>query len=237
MSGYYRRQGLFSVPGPNPVTKTVLIIAGVSFLFGLLLPSLRLINLNELLLLVSGELMLRPWTLATYPLVNGDFFTLLFAGLWLWFIGGSLEYSWGSRRFAWLLLTITIVTGLAMGVMPLLGLASPIPISGLWLPLTGLTWAWSLLNSRQEVLLYGIIPIQARWLAWIEAGIIFFTYLQYNLFYGLAALAGIPVVYLWQGRGPLTGLQHWFRKRSFAIKAWQDERRQKARRKKLRVLH
>ena len=202
MSGYYRRNWFFTVQGPNPVTKTVLSMAGVSFLLGLILPSLRQINLNELLLLVSGEFTLRPWSLLTYPLVNGDFFSLLFAGLWLWFIGGSLEYSWGSRRFAWLLLTITIVTGLAMGLIPLLQLASPIPIFGLWVPLTGLTWAWSLLNPRQEVLFWGIIPIQARWLAWIEAGIIGFTYLQFNLFYGLTALAGIPVVYLWQGRGP-----------------------------------
>lgn len=216
------------------MTKIIALLAGVVFILSKILPLFNLGGYLDFLILRPADFLRLPWTLVTYPLVSPDFLTVLFAALWLWFIGGSLERSWGSTTYGIFLFLVTLVTGLAMVVASIF---TPFEISvhGLWLPLVGLTWAWGAINPDREVLFWGIIPIKAQWLAWIDAAITFFAYLAPHFLYGIASVSGIAVVYLFTGRGPLAkGYRYWAWRRGFSAK--NDSQRKKTDRSRFRVI-
>ena len=184
-----------------PVTKgSIMLMVAVTFLS--LILGVFGVSLSQWLRLNPGMVWARPWTLLTFPLVN-DIVSTVFAALWLWFIGSSLERTWGSKRYRRFLLLAILITGLAFtGVKLLTG--KSLATFGMWLPLTGITWAWSELFPDRELLFWGIMPIKARWLAWIHAALIFASYAHYDLLYALAAVSSIVLVY-WKepaaGRG------------------------------------
>ncbi|HYH01794.1 MAG TPA: rhomboid family intramembrane serine protease [Bacillota bacterium] len=204
MNEYLIRLKRFIYREFDPVTKSLVLVTGLVYILSLLFSGLMILNLNELFILNPVNVFLQPWTIVTYPLANPDIFSLIFGLLWLWFIGGSLERSLGSKTYGWFLALVTLLTGLAMAFTGYL-FALAVPIGGLWLPLVGLTWAWANLNPYQELLFWGLIPVKAQWLAWIQALLTFLTYLQlsHNLIFSLAAMSGIAVAYFFRGRNPL----------------------------------
>src|SRR5207248_4936454 len=111
------------------------------------------------------------WTPLTYTFLNPDPISLLFALLGLWLLGASLEQMWGTRRF----ITFYMVTG-ATGalVTGLIGfLLGPVwlnPYFGNWSSLEGLIAAFAVLMPTARIFLY-FIPVQARWMLPISAGI------------------------------------------------------------------
>ncbi len=207
-----------------PVTKGLIVLTGgVFLLFHLLL--LIKINLYNLLQLSTARFYLRPWTLLTYPLVNYNLLTLVFAMLWFWYIGGSLERSWGKQTYGFFLFLSTLATGLAFVLVSLLFRNKAMVIAGLWIPLTGITWAWAKLYPDREMLFWGLFPIKAEWLAWVQAGLTFYQYLVgYNILYALASISSIGVVYLFTGQGPFSrGFRYWAWERGFSFKGWRDK--------------
>jgi membrane associated rhomboid family serine protease len=50
--------------------------------------------------------------LVTFPFVSDSFFSVLFNGLCLWFIGSDLETTWGSRFYQRFLLAMVLFTGI-----------------------------------------------------------------------------------------------------------------------------
>lgn len=229
LSRFYR----FINEGAIPFTKSILVLSGLSFVLTLILNSIRVIDLTNFFALVPVKLPLFFWTFLTYPLVNPDYLSLIFSGLWFWFIGGSLERTWGTRIFISFFLLVTLVTG---GAMALAAIITKIPyfsIIGLWLPLVGITWAWAKVYPEREVMFWGIFPIKAIWLAWIDAGFTFFNYLKINdkinIFMALAAVSGIILVYLFGDTGRLG--------RGIRYRGWRrEERYPKNRRSRLRII-
>ena len=210
----------------TPVTKGFIGVALLSFIAIFISSSLRIFPLGFFLELRTDRILLAPWTSITYPLAN-DLLSVVFASIWLWFTGGELERTWGSWRYGVFLTLIILATGFVMSsVSAVAGVYTT--VSGLWLPLVGLTWAWAELNPFREVLLWGIVPVKSRWLAWIHAGLNLITYSGVNLFLGLASVSSIIIVYLFLPKGP-------FGKRK---KAFSNSRQQikKERRNRLRVI-
>jgi membrane associated rhomboid family serine protease len=206
MNDYLARFKRFICRDFDPVTKSLMVGAGVVYILGQLTSGAGLADLNLLLALRPAAVLTLPWTVFTYPLVNPDLLTLIFAFLWLWFIGGSLERTWGSRRYGWFIGLTVGVTGVAFAAIGLL-FHIGLPVYGLWLPAVGITWAWANLNPYQELLLWGLLPIKARWLAWLEVGLTFLTYFKgsQNFFFGLAAVSGVLVAHFYRGRNPFGG--------------------------------
>jgi hypothetical protein len=70
-----------------------------------------------------------------------------------------------------------------------------------WLPLAALIVAWCMLNPNEEIRIWGIIPILAKWLALGEVLIIFFIYSNFggrmNLLLGMCALIGCAASFAW----------------------------------------
>lgn len=186
-----------------PVTKGLILIEAAVFLsalvFGHVFP-------YDLLVLYPANVLRRPWMLVTYPLVNGtDLLSLAFGALWLWLIGGSLERRWRSRKYGLFLILAAAATGGAMTLAAWIFSLEPVAIYGIWLLLTGPTWAWAESDPWREILFMGILPVKARWLAWIQAGLTFIAYAGINLVLGLASLSGIAVAYFFLAGGPFRG--------------------------------
>lgn len=195
----------FLYKGFIPVTKGTIVFAVVIFLLTYALPFL---SLPSLLGLSAAKLLLHPWSLITYPLVNPDPFSLLFASIWLWFAGGSLERTWGGPKYFRFLLYVSALTGILMTMAVWLS-APPILITGLWLPLTGITWAWAGIYPDRELLFMGLIPVKARWMGWFILLYTFIVFSRFHLLMGLASAGGISIFYLFRnssrgrwGRGP-----------------------------------
>jgi membrane associated rhomboid family serine protease len=219
-----------------PVTKSIMVMAGVIFLlyYGLQLFNIRL--LDGFLTLNPASIFDFPWTLVSYPLFNPDPFALLFGLLWLWFVGGNLEQIWNSWSYFIFILLVTIVTGTMMSLVAWFFLGGMFSISGLWLPLVAVTWAWARVYPEREMLFWGIIPLRAEWLAWINAAFIFFQYALSNWLLGFASISGILIVYLFRGKMLRQGLRYWAWSRGFSLRGWLDKRRRQVRKNKFKVI-
>lgn len=140
----------------------------------------------------------QPWRIWTHPLVPGGILGLLFNGLILWWGGGSLERSWGSRTFAIFLGALCLVAALAVtGMAVLFNIETAAPV-GIF---AGALVAWCALNPDETIYLYGIIPLKARFLAVGTCLILFFSYGNGNPLVGLMALSAPGFAVLWVLQG------------------------------------
>jgi membrane associated rhomboid family serine protease len=146
-----------------------------------------------------------PWGVATWPLVeNGHPLFVLFALMWLFSMGGSLERSWGTRTFVAFFAATNALTAISLWVGGLL-FHQRVVLDGLWLGLAPLTIAWCLINRRETVMFNLFIPIPAMWLAWLTVAIVWWS--MGPPLFSLFALAGCAAAwwYVTQGRFPSSG--------------------------------
>ncbi len=106
-----------------------------------------------------SEALVRPWTAVTYMFLHAGFGHILFNMLSLFFFGPRLEGELGEKRFLWLY----FVSGLSGAAISFL-FSSNTPIIGasaaVYGVLIGFTWFW----PRSQIFLWGILPVEARWL-------------------------------------------------------------------------
>ena len=174
----------------SPFTLGLIVAAAAIFL----LDFLRL-PLAHWLTFTGPFDLIQPWRLFTYSIVSTDIIGLLFFGLMLWGVGGSLERSWGTPFYALFWGAMSAITALAMSLGGVL-LKAPIPV-GYWLPLSALVFAWCVLNQNEEIRLYGVIPVLGKWLAVGEVLIIFFVHARIHPLLGVFALSGCGAAFLW----------------------------------------
>lgn len=143
--------------------------------------------------LFSGRLISPPWTPLAYPLLTPSPIAMLFGGLWLWWVGGSLERSWGSTRFATFFVVATLVSAGCLWGGALILHAPLAGLGDIWPVLAVLTVAWASINPYEPVVFYFVIRMQARWMALITVGLVYFLDIGggplVGLFYLLAPLA------------------------------------------------
>jgi len=168
------------------------------------------------------------WQPFTYTFLDRDPVGLLFALLGLWLLGASLEQRWGTRRFV----TFYFATA-ALGAVAtsLVGLVARETVwvsryAGNWPALEGLIAAFAVLMPNAQIFLY-FVPVQARWMLPISAGITVLFMLMTSWVPYLPQLFGLGAGVLFAGGvGP----------RNFMLrfKVWWIDRR--LRRSKLRVV-
>ena len=145
----------------------------------------------------------RPWSLLTWPLVaESSIINLLFSSMWAFTMGGSLERSWGGRRYAAFFFVCAALTAMTLWAGMRL-LAAPIFASGLWLALAAPTVAWCLINRRETILLSFVLPVPAPVLAWLTVGLTFFFISSQggHPLLGLFAVSGCAAAYLYVRNG------------------------------------
>ncbi len=110
------------------------------------------------------------WRLLTFIIVPGGGSTFMFAisMYFYWFIGSNLEREWGSGKF-------TIYYGLGVVLSIIVGLFTGYATI-YYLNLT-LFLAFATLYPNLQFLVFFIIPVKAKWLAWIDAALLALSFL------------------------------------------------------------
>lgn len=127
----------------------------------------------------------RVWTLVTGSLQAGSLISALFASIWLYFVGGSLERSFGTRTFLGLCAGLSAIIGLGL-ILGYYALHEPRPLM-LFALVDALTVIWGLLNRRVVIYLWCVLPISGILLACLSP---IFTLVYYGPQIGLFALTG-----------------------------------------------
>lgn len=157
--------------GGIPVTTGLLLVNAATFLLAFMLPSAAQLFWHWLSF-QTPFVILKPWTLLTYPLVYLDtsaqgFFNFLFGGFTLWSLGGSLERSWGSQKYGLFFFVMGLISALCLLVGSLL-LGQPDGLFGFFLPLACCIVAFCMIQPEQEVQLV-FFPLRAKYFAVVVA--------------------------------------------------------------------
>jgi len=122
-------------------------------------------GLGDPFVLVPALLLQRPWTIITYMFLHGGLGHIFFNMLALFFFGPRLEARLGSRRFLVLYLVSGIAGGLLSFTHPMIGV---IGASG---AVYGVMLGYAHYWPRDEVLIWGVLPVQVRWMVIALTGI------------------------------------------------------------------
>lgn len=113
------------------------------------------------MVLVPALIFVRPWTAVTYMFLHASFGHILFNMIALYFFGPQVEQRLGGRHFLWLY----FVSGVAGA---LLSLRTPnSPIVGASGAVYGVMLAFAIYWPRVRIYIWGVLPIEARWLVGI----------------------------------------------------------------------
>ncbi len=151
------------------VLRLVIANVGVYFL------QTMLPGIEQLLQLQAVGLVYRPWTLVTYMFLHANLSHIFWNMLGLYFFGPILEARLGGPRFLRLFLISGAVGGLCWLIftaLPLGGIGALIGASG---GVFGVQLGFAYFWPRQPIYIWGIVPIEARWLVVIMTAISLFS--------------------------------------------------------------
>jgi membrane associated rhomboid family serine protease len=129
------------------------------------------------LLAYRGEPLRAWWTPVTYMFVHAGLWHLALNMYTLWIFGPRVEHTWGTKRFVWFYLWCGLGGVLAHALFGS-STASLVGASGaIFGVMLAFAWQW----PREEIFLFGVLPMRVSVLVAILAGI--------NLLQGVAAAA------------------------------------------------
>jgi membrane associated rhomboid family serine protease len=108
---------------------------------------------------VPVEAVTRPWTIVTYMFLHGGLGHIFFNMLALLFFGQRVELRLGARNF----LTLYAVSGIT-GALLSIPFAPRTAIVGASGAVFGVLLAFARYWPRDQVLIWGVFPVEARWL-------------------------------------------------------------------------
>lgn len=114
------------------------------------------------------------WRLVTFVFVSGysRIGDLLWLGLFLYFyyfIGSTLEREWGSAKFTLYYLSGMVLTLIAAIVVSIVSGGGSYYVYGTNYINLSMFFAFAMLFPDAQVLLFFIIPVKMKWLAWFDA--------------------------------------------------------------------
>jgi membrane associated rhomboid family serine protease len=101
----------------------------------------------------------QPWTFITYMFLHGGLGHIFFNMLSLFFFGPRLEERLGSRSFLWLY----FLSGITGGLLSLF-FTPNVAIIGASGAVFGVMLGYATFWPRHQILIWGIIPVEARWM-------------------------------------------------------------------------
>lgn len=116
-------------------------------------------GLTSQLAFVPALILSRPWTIITYMFLHGGLTHILFNMLALYFFGPRVESRLGAERF----FVLYFISGIAGALLSFL-FAPYAPIIGASAAIFGVMIAYARFWPRDRIMIWGIIPIEARWL-------------------------------------------------------------------------
>lgn len=161
----------------TPWVLRLMIANGLVFLLQSSLP-----GIDNLLAMRANGLLWQPWTLVTYMFVHGSFSHIFWNMLGLFFFGPVLESRLGGANFLRLYLVSGIVGALCWLIftaLPMGGVGGLVGASG---GVFGVQLGFAYFWPRQPIYIWGVFPIQARWLVVIMTAV--------SLYMGLGGSGG-----------------------------------------------
>ena len=138
----------------TPWVKRLLIANVVVFFVQMTMPMLT----NQFAF-VPVLILARPWSILTYMFMHGGIGHILFNMIGLFFFGPRVEEKLGPRRFAILYFTSGVAGALLSAV-----LAPSAAIVGASAAIFGVMFAFAHFWPRDQILIWGVLPLEARWL-------------------------------------------------------------------------
>ncbi len=132
-------------------------------------------GVNETLAFVPQYALQHPWTFVTYMFLHGGFGHIFFNMLTFFFFGPRVEDRLGGKAFLGLYFTSGISGAL-------LSIPVGAPIIGASGAIFGVLLAYAWFWPRNQMLIWGIIPIEARYMVLILTGM--------SLFFGFGVIPG-----------------------------------------------
>jgi membrane associated rhomboid family serine protease len=123
-------------------------------------------SVTSLLLFVPTEVLTRPWTLVTYMFLHAGIGHIFWNMLGLFFFGPRVEERMGPNRF----ITLYLISGI-VGALFSIVLAPRNPILGASGAVLGVLMAFARFWPRERLLIWGVVPVEARWLVIIYAAL------------------------------------------------------------------
>ena len=112
----------------------------------------------------------RPWTIVTYMFLHAGISHILFNMVGLFFFGSRVEERLGSKRFV----QLYFVSGIS-GALLSVAFAPNAAIIGASAAVFGVMLAFAMFWPRDQILIWGIIPVQARWLVIITTAMAMYS--------------------------------------------------------------
>lgn len=100
-----------------------------------------------------------PWTIVTYMFLHGGFTHILFNMMGLFFFGPRVEARLGSNRF----ITLYFLSGISGALFSFI-FAPYSGVVGASAGIFGVMLAFAHFWPREQILIWGVIPLEARWL-------------------------------------------------------------------------
>lgn len=158
------RFGRFAIPG---LVQTIALLQLLVFFLFILMPAEAGARYQDFLVLDSARVLQgQVWRLITYIFVPGTA-NILFAiigAMFLRWLGQGLEQAWGAFR-----LTLYFVGG--MLAVSLGSLVFGYAATGTFL-FQSLLLAFAAIYPNEEILLYFILPLKMKWIAWLDVAVV-----------------------------------------------------------------
>lgn len=185
----------FKLRNGAPATTTIVAAVVIGFLLCWFDRSFKTFEMIRFQADLLGQ---RPWTALTYPYCDTGPVSLLFACYWLWTMGGALERDIGTRPLALFWVVESILCPLSLWVGSKVSGVDGLLI-GPWVPLAALTMLWGLRNANAQLLLFFVIPVKGRAIAWLALLLVLFGAHSPQMGYApvLALFAALPLILAW----------------------------------------
>ena len=115
--------------------------------------------ITDPLVFVPRYALFRPWTIVTYMFLHAGLGHIFFNMLGLFFFGPRVESHLGSKRF----IQLYFVSGISGALLSVI-FAPMTGILGASAAVFGVMLAYAMFWPRDQILIWGIIPMEVRWL-------------------------------------------------------------------------
>ena len=143
-------------------------------------------------LILQGQV----WRLVTFvfvPPMNLGSIWFIFSTMLYYFLGNTLERQWGTTRFS-VFYFLGVLLNVLVGFILYFALGRPIlQTASMYYVHMSMFFAVATLYPDTQFVVYFVIPVKMKWLAWIDAAFFAFD-IGYYLFSGAPVLAAMPVV-------------------------------------------
>jgi hypothetical protein len=195
-TNFERRYQNFGIPG---LIRIVALLQAVVFVLLFLKPEFQEALTLNFSLVKQGQL----WRLITFCLIpqTHSVIWIVIAIMFLLWLGASLESAWGPLRLTLFYFGVVLMLIIGSSFSGIGYMASSLLYMNLFL-------AFASTFPTAKINLYGIIPVQARWLGWLDLAIIALMCYQSSTSTRLAiALAMVPYFVI-----ALPSIKHTFKK-------------------------